>query len=138
MLSRVPSLPAGAWFPIAVAGGVFLISYLWKWGTSRRLAHSAAHGVQLDDVLQELETPDGPVRRHRSVLHSCRDAQYVICTFLGSSNTREVLCLVLLLDKQAFLVFTARIRPLQMTSRLSFYSTACQFPTPWTTWRVCR
>ena len=57
-------VPAGAWFPIAVAGGVFLISYLWKWGTSRRLAHSAAHGVQLDDVLQEQETPDGPVRFH--------------------------------------------------------------------------
>ena len=60
-LSRISCL-AGAWFPIAVAAGVFIISYLWKWGTSRRLAHSANHGVQLDEVLQEQDAPDGPVR----------------------------------------------------------------------------
>jgi KUP system potassium uptake protein len=54
-------IPHGAWFPLAIAAGVFSISYLWKWGTSRRLAHSSAHGVQLDDVIQEHDSPDGPV-----------------------------------------------------------------------------
>ena len=64
MLSSIRnmSLAAGAWFPLVVAAGVFTVSYLWKWGTSRRLAHSSEHGVQLDDVIQEHDTSDGSVR----------------------------------------------------------------------------
>ena len=69
----------GAWFPIAIAAGVFSISYLWKWGTSRRVAHSAAHGVQLDDVIQEHDTPDGPV----STVYLCHLLSYTWCVPRG-------------------------------------------------------
>ncbi|KAL3134369.1 hypothetical protein ABBQ38_006624 [Trebouxia sp. C0009 RCD-2024] len=49
--ANLNKVPRGGWFALAIAGSVFLLSYLWWWGTSTKLKGVVAAQVKMQDLL---------------------------------------------------------------------------------------
>ncbi|KAL3134412.1 hypothetical protein ABBQ38_006474 [Trebouxia sp. C0009 RCD-2024] len=49
--ANLNKVPLGGWFALAIAGSVFILSYLWWWGTSTKLKGVVAAQVKMQDLL---------------------------------------------------------------------------------------
>ncbi|KAL3160267.1 hypothetical protein ABBQ38_009749 [Trebouxia sp. C0009 RCD-2024] len=49
--ANLNKVPLGGWFALAIAGSVFILSYLWSWGTSTKLKGVVAAQVKMQDLL---------------------------------------------------------------------------------------
>ena len=51
----------GGWFPLVIAGGMYVVMMTWVWGRARIAAQRASSGLPLETLIDTLK-PDRPVR----------------------------------------------------------------------------
>lgn len=55
--SNLFKIPTGGWFAVAIAGGVFIFSALWWWGTAKKGIYLRDNKLKLEDLLEAPEHP---------------------------------------------------------------------------------
>ena len=58
--ANLNKIPSGGWFAVAVAGGVFIVSAIWWWGTSKKGKYLREHKVRVFTADLEIVSVQDP------------------------------------------------------------------------------